>query len=245
MLSLPEKYKKDANIAKVTFVRGGGLTGADKKRFETAVKDIRLTYQIEGFDIPNLVNDDYNCQVIMFLRITLTTLKQAQYVAAIVQRCINPLCVIEFTDSVDEQYSFADKRLNKQDKKQIVIENEYLSSKLPLEFENDTKTLFNLYIDYDTILNRNNKHAFYVEMMTKAYLISNQGLFAAEDKLLDNKKLWYDDERSRKVFPLARQLKAAKLSAARSKTIAEKSKCNTQIKKLIKELEDLMSYEKG
>ena len=147
MLSLPVKYKKDANVAKVTFVRGGGLTGADKKRFETAVKDIRLTYQIEGFDIPNLVNDDYNCQVIMFLRITLTTLKQAQYVAAIVQKCINPLCVIEFTDSVDEQYSFADKRLNKQDKKQIVIENEYLSSKLPLEFENDTKTLFNLYID--------------------------------------------------------------------------------------------------
>lgn len=75
MLSLPEKYKKDANIAKVTFVRGGGLTGEDKKRFETAVKDIRLTYQIEGFDIPNLVNDDYNFQVIMFLRITLTTLK--------------------------------------------------------------------------------------------------------------------------------------------------------------------------
>ena len=165
--------------------------------------------------------------------------------AAIVQKCINPLCVIEFTDSVDEQYSFADKRLNKQDKKQIVIENEYLSSKLPLEFENDTKTLFNLYIDYDTILNRNNKHAFYVEMMTKAYLISNQGLFAAEDKLLDNKKLWYDDERSRKVFPLARQLKAAKLSAARSKTIAEKSKYNTQIKKLIKELEELISLERG
>ena len=77
-------------------------------------------------------------------------------------------------------------------------------------------------------------------MMTKAYLISNQGLFAAEDKLLDSKKLWYDEERSRKIFPLARQLKAAKLSAARSKTLAEKSKYNTQIKGLIKELEVLM-----
>ena len=116
---LPEKFKKEANISKVTFVRGGNLTGADKKRFETAVKDIRLTYQIEGFDIPNLVNEDYNCQVIMFLRITLTELKQAPYVASIVQKYISPLCVIEFTDGVEEQYSFADKRLNKQDKKSI------------------------------------------------------------------------------------------------------------------------------
>lgn len=239
MLSLPEKYKKDANISKSTFVKGASLTGANKKRFETAVKDIRLTYQIEGFDIPNLVNDEYNCQVIMFLRITLTTLKQAQYVAAIVQKYINPLCVIEFTDGIDEQYSFADKRLNKQDKKQIVIENEYLSSKLPLEFENDTKTLFNLYIDYDTILNRNNKHAFYVEMMTKAFLICNQGLFACEDKLLDNKKLWYDEQKAKPVFPLLKRLKTLKLSALKVSTIAEKSMYNNQIKKTIEELEGL------
>lgn len=244
MLSLPEKYKKDANVTKVTFVRGGGLTGADKKRFETSVKDIRLTYQIEGFDIPNLVNEDYNCQVIMFLRITLTTLKQAPYVASIVQKYVSPLCVIEFTDGVEEQYSFADKRLNKQDKKHVVVENEYLSSKLPLDFENDTKTLFNLYIDYDTILNRNNKHAYYVEMMTKAFLISNPNLFASQDKLLDNKKLWYDDERAKKVFPLVRQLNTVKLSATRAKTVVERGKYNTQIKDLIKELEVLMDYER-
>ena len=79
MLSLPEKYKKDANISKSTFVKGASLTGANKKRFETSVQNIRLTYQIEGFDIPNVVNDDYNCQVIMFLRITLNNLKQAQF----------------------------------------------------------------------------------------------------------------------------------------------------------------------
>ena len=237
MLSLPEKFKKEANISKVTFVRGGNLTGADKKRFETAVKDIRLTYQIEGFDIPNLVNDDYNCQVIMFLRIMLTELKQAPYVASIVQKYISPLCVIEFTDGTEEQYSFADKRLNKQNKKEIVIESEYLSSKLPLEFQNDTKTLFALYIDYETVLNRSNKHAFYIEMMTKAFLVSNQGLFYGQDKLLDNKKLWYDEEKAKQLLPLLKQLKAAKLSAAKAKTISEKSKFNSQIKTIIQQLE--------
>ena len=63
MLSLPQKYRKDAQIAKVTFVKGAQLTGAEKTRFESSVEEIRLMYQIEGFDIPNLVNDEYNCQV--------------------------------------------------------------------------------------------------------------------------------------------------------------------------------------
>lgn len=240
MLSLPEKYKKDANISKLTFVKGAGLTGANKKRFETSVQNIRLTYQIEGFDIPNLVNDDYNCQVIMFLRITLNNLKQAQFVAPVVQKFVNPLCVIEFTDGAEEQYSFADKRLNKQNKKEVVIENEYLTSKLPLEFESNEKTLFSLYIDYETILNRSNKHAYYIEMMTKAFLICNQGLFSCEDKLIDNKKLWYDEQKAKLIFPLLKLLKTLKLSALKVTTIVEKSMYNNQIKKTIEELEALL-----
>ena len=138
-----------------------------------------------------------------------------------------------------KQYSFADKRLNKQNKKEIVIESEYLSSKLPLEFQNDTKTLFALYIDYETILNRSNKHAFYIEMMTKAFLVSNQGLFSGQDELIDNKKLWYDEEKAKRLLPLLKQLKAAKLSAAKAKTISEKSNFNSQIKTIIKQLEGL------
>lgn len=240
MLSLPEKYKKDANISKSTFVKGAGLTGANKKRFENSVQNIRLTYQIEGFDIPNLVNDDYNCQVIMFLRITLNNLKQAQFVASVVQKFVSPLCVMELTDGAEVQYSFADKRLNKQNKKEVVIENEYLTSKLPLEFESNEKTLFSLYIDYETILNRSNKHAYYIEMMAKAFLICNQGLFSCEDKLIDNKKLWYDEQKAKLVFPLLKLLKTLKLSALKVTTIVEKSMYNNQIKKTIEELEALL-----
>ena len=106
MLSLPEKYKKNAPITKVTFVRRASLAGAEKKRFETSVEEIRLMYQIEGFDIPNLVNDDYNCQVIMFLRIRIKDLKQSAFISKIVQRCIAPLCVIEITDGTSVMYSF-------------------------------------------------------------------------------------------------------------------------------------------
>lgn len=240
MLSLPQKFRKDAPIAKTTFVKGAQLVGAEKKRFETSVEEIRLKYQIEGYDVPNLVNDEYNCQVIMFISIKLNNLKHASFISLVVQKCINALCVIEFTDGNNEQFSFADKRLNKQNNKEIVIENEYLSSEMPLEFQNDIKTLFSLYIDYETILNRNNKHAYYVEMMTKSFLVCNRGLFARESELLDSKKLWYDNEKAAECFPLLKKLKNLKLSATRSNTISEKSTLNKQIKEVIMALEELI-----
>ena len=146
MFSIPEKYKKDANIPKKAFIDTVGLLPASKERFRKAVEQIQLKYQIEGFDIPNLVNDEYNCQVIMFLRVSLSDLKQVNFVNSIIQTNINALCVVEYTDGVEVQYSFADKRLNKQNKKEVVIENEYITTKLLLEFQNDKKTLFNLYI---------------------------------------------------------------------------------------------------
>lgn len=235
MLSLPQKYCKDASIAKTTFVRGAQLQGAEKKRFETAVKEIRLMYQIEGFDIPNLVNDNYNCQVIMFLRIKLKELRQSAFISKVVQKCIAPLCVIEFTDGESAVYSFADKRLNKQNERSFVIEEEYLTDKLPLEFHNDLKTVFSLYIDYETILNRSNKHSYYIEMMTKAFLVFNQGLYSGADKLLDS-KVWYGDKMLL-LLPMLKKLKSAKQSAAKAKTIADKSAYNKQIKQYITELE--------
>lgn len=243
MLSLPDKYKKDSSIPKNVFVKGAELAGADKKRFETSVESIHLKYQIEGFDIPNLVNDEYNCQVIMFIAIHIKELKQASFIAKIVQKCLPTLCVIEFTDGTDEVYSFADKRLNKLNEKEIVIENEYISTKLPLNYDNDLKTLFSLYIDYETILNRNNKHAYYVEMMTKAFLVCERGAYSQSDSILDNKKLWYDEERASQVFPLMKQIKTLKETAAKAKSIEDRSEYNKKIRQTISELERLMHNE--
>lgn len=244
MLSLPEKYKKDVSIAKVIFVRGANLSGADKKRFETAVKEIRLTYQIEGFDIPNLVNDEYNCQVIMFMRIQLKSLKQAAFIAKVVQRCIAPLCVVQFTDEVNEQYSFADKRLNKQNQKEIVIENEYLTEQLPTNCQSNLKTLFSLYIDYETILNKNNKHTYYVEMMTKAFLVFNQAVYSGSLKILDS-RVWHDEEKAMCFFPLLKKLKSLKQAAAKANTIAEKSAYNKEMKEIITQIEEIYMKEDG
>ncbi len=241
MLSLPDKYKKNVSVAKNTFVKGANLQGTERKRFETSVKEIRLTYQIEGFDIPNFVNDEYNCQVIMFLTVKLKELKYAAFISSVVQKCISALCVIEITDGTNEQFSFADKRLNKLNSKEIIIENEYLSTVMPLEFLSDTKTLFSLYTDYDTILNRSNKHSYYIEMMTKSFLVCNQWLFGGQTKLLDSKKLWYDNDKAMECFPLLKKLKQLKISASKARTVSEKSEYNSQIKEIINTLEGLVN----
>ena len=178
----------------------------------------------------------------MFLRIKLKDLKQAAFIAKIVQKCIAPLCVIEFTDGTSAVYSFADKRLNKQNERSFVIEEEYITDKLPLDFQNDLKTLFSLYIDYETILNRSNKHSYYLEMMCKAFLIFNQGLFKNDNDMLDS-KMWYDDSKLMCCMPLLKKLKASKLSVAKAKTLSEKSNYNGQIKDSIQKLRILYSGE--
>ena len=94
-------------------------------------------------------------------------------------------------------------------------------------------------IEYKEALGLFNINYFAPVMMTKAFLVSNQGLFSGQDKLIDNKKLWYDEEKTKQLLPLLKQLKAAKLSAAKAKTISEKSNFNSQIKTIIKQLEGL------
>lgn len=237
MFSLPEKYKKDKHISIKPFLNET-LSASEKKRFKESIAEMSILYQIEGFDIPNLVNDDYHCEAIAFLDIKLTSMKAAAFVGNIVQKQVKMLCVIRFRDGTDECYCFAHKRLNKQNTTQIVVENTYSTGCMPCAFDNQKKTLFSLYIDYGTILNRNNKVCYYLEMMTKAFLIFNIELYSGTQQLLDS-KIWFDFDKTLSCYDLLVELKELKLSQTKTTTIAERSKINSQIKAVIKKLEDL------
>ncbi len=237
MLSFPEKYKKNNRIPLKPFL-AASMTAAERKRFKDTVEEITISYQIEGFDIPNLINDDYNCQAIAFLVVKIKNLKNAAFVGRIIQKEVKTLCVVEFTDGTNECWCFADKRLNKQDKNEIVVENLYITDTLPMNFTNDTKTLFSLYIDYESILNRSNKHAYYMEMMTKSYLIFNVKIYSNASELLDS-KLWYSEESTLACYDLLTQLKQLKIAVGKTNTVAEKSALNSQIKAIMKQLEEL------
>lgn len=237
MFSLPEKYKKDSKIPAKPFL--GELTAAEKKRFQANAEEIRILYQIEGYDIPSVVNDDYNCQAIAFLAVTLKDIKSASFIGRVIQKQTKILCVIRFCDGESECYCFADKRLNKQDENEIILENIYITDAVTLKFTSDTKTLFNLYIDYEMILNRDNKHAYYMEMMTKAFLVFNENLLKDSVRLLDS-KLWYNEEKTMKCFGLLNALKQLRASSAKTAEIEERGKINKEIKEILNKLEELI-----
>lgn len=234
MFSLPEKYKKDTRIAVKPFL-SPALSANEKKRFRDAVDEIRITYQIEGYDIPNLVNDEYNCQVIAFLDVRLAELKAASFAGRVIQNAVKTLCVLRLFDDTDECWCFADKRLNKLNSGEIVVESVFLTDKMPLNFDNDIKTLFKLYMDFGSILNRTNKYACYMEMLTKAFIIFNGALYSDCVKLLDS-KLWYSEQSIMMCCSLLSELKALKISALKLNSIAEKGKANRQMKEIITKL---------
>lgn len=237
MFSLPDKYQKNNHIPIKPFLNET-LSASEKKRFKDSVSDITLLYQVEGFDIPNLMNDDYKCQVIIFLAIELSSMKEAAFVGRIVQKQVKELCVIRFSDGTDECYCFAHKRLNKQNISQIVVDDIFTTGCMPSAFDNQKKTLFSLYIDYGTIINRENKVSYYLEMMTKAFLIFNMELYSDTQRLLDS-KIWFSIEKTISCYNLLNELKELKISAAKATVISERSKINTQIKSVLKQLEDL------
>ena len=84
-----------------------------------------------------------------------------------------------------------------------------------------------------------NKVLTYFSPISKNANIPEDRQITVENELIDNKNLWYDEERAKQIFPLLKQLKFVKLSAAKARTISEKSKLNFQIKEIIGRLETI------
>lgn len=191
MLSIPGKYEINKEFALKTFI-SADLTPKEKKRFREVVEAVQLSYQIAGEDIPSLVNEEYDCQVILFFSVQLTVLKNAIFIGNIIQRLVKPLCLIRFYDYTNHEiYCFCHKRLNLQDRTQIVIEDTVYSAPASMQFRDEINTLIHEYIEFDRIQNRGNKLDFYLEMMIKTYITSNLNLWSGVRQLLVS-RVWYN-----------------------------------------------------
>lgn len=235
MIAIPDTYKKKERIDPKTFI-SKELNIADRKRLRDCLVSAELTYQIAGEEMPSYIDADHNCVVIMFLDIRLRTLKDAAFVADIIQPMIKALCVIRFYDSTDEAYSFAVKRLSKQDSSQIVVADKVLSVPHPHGFPSQSSRLMDEHIAFDRIKNRADKLSFYKEMMVKAFIVSNPNLYNGIIALLD-KPVWYGNTDG--LFDKLTELKRLKDELEQCDLPAEKVKVNERIKKVIDKLEEI------
>ena len=204
MFGLSEQYAVNRTFAAKTFIPKE-LGANDKKRLRETLLSIALNSQITGEAIPSLANEDYYCQAILFFEIKLKKLKDAAFVSGIIQSRVKELCVIRFFDTAGEVYSFAAKRLNRQDTNEIVLEDSCITPELPVGFPNEMKRELLNQLDFNNIKNRNNKLCFYLEMMLRAFIVTNKGLYSKQAELLDC-KVWYNYEDMKALLSGLKQL---------------------------------------
>ncbi len=234
MLAIPSVYEINKAFTIKTFMTAD-LTQKEKKRFREVVMEVKLLYQIAGEDIPSLINDEYDCQAILFFSVRLTELKNASFVGNIMQRLVKPLCVIRFFDHTNCQvFCFCHKRLNLNDRTQVVIVDTVYSSPTSIQFADETNMLMREYIEFDRIKNRGNKLDFYLEMMIKAYIVSNLSLWSGTRTLLVS-KVWYNRGDMLKLYDGLKRVEQLKKEQKFAKTVAESARINSELKRLYAE----------
>jgi uncharacterized protein YeeX (DUF496 family) len=207
-----------------------------RKKIRDNVKSVILSYQIMGEGIPSLVNDEYNCQVIQYYDIELVDMKKASFIANMYQEIIKSPCVLRLNDNSNEVYSFALKRLNQNDRTQIVVTDKVLTTVYPTVLPSSDKNNLLRELAYDNIKNKDNKATFYFEMYLRAYILTNDKVYAKAKSFLE-KPIWYSINRQKEVYTLLCAVARNKEKVQKSISNSEKMKLNQEIRQAIIELD--------
>lgn len=237
MFNLQDKYKVGKKIPMKDFIPKE-LKPDVRKKIRDTVKSIILSYQIMGEDIPSLVNEEYNCQVIQFYDFELTDIKKAVFISNLYQEIIKSPCVLRLHDNSNEAYSFALKRLNQNDRTQIVVTDKVVTAVYPTALPSFDKNTLLGELAYGNIKNRDNKVSFYLEMYLRAYILTNDKVYANAKTFL-SKPIWYSMSKPSEVYTLLCNLASNKEKVQKSISNSEKMKLNQEIRHTICELDKI------
>lgn len=238
MFNLPSDYEVNKKFD-IKMFTSSKLTPKEKKYFKDNVVQIELKYQITGEDIASFIDDEHNCQAIMFFEVEVKDLKSGRTIGEIIQRVVKPLVVIIFFDSKGtESYCFAYKRLNKLDNTQIVIDEIILTPISSIFLQNETKELISKYLDFDEVKNKVNKLSYYYEMFSKAIVISNRAYFYGYKDILES-NIFYDIDTMKLLMGLLREIDRFEREKSIAVTAAEKAQINMKIKNALDKINKL------
>lgn len=238
MFNLPEKYKINKKIATRNFINKD-LNVDEKKKIKSMLKNIILSYQLSGDEIPSVIDEYNNCQVIMFLDIEIDNIKSASYIANIIQPQLKCLAVLNIFDKNMQRYFFANKRLSMQDKNEIVITETTSTKESSLYFYEKWRECLEENLSFENIILKENKITFYKEMMTKSIIINNDDLNINKDKLLKS-VIWYNPRKVQDIFKNIKNIEKCKLQAKTIKETNERVMVNKEIKKINEEILNLI-----
>lgn len=230
MFDIPQRYITDSPIAVRTFITQE-MKRQEKEKVRENMLLARLMWQITGEEIPSLINENYNCSVIMGLEIKLKSVKDAVYFTGLIQQMTKAPCVIRIYDQSEESYSFALKRLNLNDNTQVVLEDKVLTPPTSLMLPDKTAQKLRQYLSFGELKNKTDKLGLYLEATVKAFIISNLNLYSGLEQLLDS-KLWYNRNEVLSQFGILKELMRLNAELKTEKLPGEKAKIIGSIKTL-------------
>ena len=240
MFNLPEKYIVNKIIDKSQFIPKNETTRNKKKLRENILK-VKILAQISGEDIPSYLTENHNAVAIMILGIEIKDLVQAEFINDILQNELKVFTVIKFIDREENiVLGYGYKRLSEVDKKEIVLEKTIITQEYREIFFDDKYNNYSNYLDFNNIINKNNKLDFYLENMGKVYLINNKKDIKNYEGLLSS-NLWYSRNNIMKVINLIEEIEILNKKDKKINLTSEKMKNNKKLVKLYEKLGDIVN----
>ena len=235
MINMPERYEINQEIKlKNLILKEFKLI--EKKKIKEYIKSVTLKYMINDEEIPSVEDEKYNFKVIQYFNFEITDIKKAGFLANLYQESIKTPCVLRFYDNSKELYSLALKRLNQNDRNEIVVTDTVMTEIFDLSMSSSAKRKVEETLDYSKILNRTNKVNFYSEMFVKNYILKNQKYYQKSRNILES-LIWYDRNKMNDIFEKFKDIVIYKEKIKLAIKNSEKIEINKKIRELISELD--------
>ena len=133
-------------------------------------------------------------------------------------------------------YSLALKRLNQNDRNEIVVTDTVMTEIFDLSISSSVKREVEVALDYSKILNRTNKVNFYSEIFIRNYILKNQKYYQKSGNILES-LIWYDRNKTINIFEKFKKLVICKEKMKSVIRNSEKIEINKKIREVISELD--------
>ena len=235
MINMPERYEINQEIKLKNLILKE-FKPVEKKKIKEYIKSVTLKYMINDEEIPSVEDEKYNFKVIQYFDFEITDIKKAGFLANLYQEAIKSPCVLRFYDNSKELYSLALKRLNQNDRNEIVVTDTVMTETFDLSMSGSAKREVEGVLDYSKTLNRTNKVNFYSEMFIRNYILKNRKYYQKSGNILES-LIWYDRNKTINIFENFKNLVMYKEKMKSTIRNSEKVEINKKIREIISELD--------
>ena len=213
----------------------GALKPAERRRFRECVEELRVVAVVSDAVLPRYERDEFLVQAVQVFAVRLSSLHSAPFVCGVLQRMTKTFSVVVASNGREEVFSFALKRLNRQDAGDVVVVNEFLTDSLICgEFSSGYRLMEEM-CSWGHVVNMTSLFSWYVEVMVRCFIVFHRDLWSGMEGLLE-RKVWYNTEEVLCLFGLLQRLVMLYAERGRAVTAGEAVRVNGELKRLYEEI---------